>query len=268
MGSSPLIQENYFSQNVAISPSIGGGGILCFFSSAPKIERNLIVGNYTPGWGGGILCDYASPALIFNNTLDQNSGLKGGGGVACWQSNAIIINNIICRSSLGQSIWSSSFAFPLVRFNNFWEESFYRLFPFLGDTTCCFNYNNIPSDSAFNIYRDPLFVQLGKDYHLQATSPCIDAGDLTLLPPFEGGCVIDLGAYEFISGFVCGDVNEDKICDIGDIVDLISFVFYSGSVFFSLKAGDVNNDGEVNLGDIVCMVSYVFEAKKIPCTEK
>jgi hypothetical protein len=265
---SPSIKENHISQNVSTSASIGGGGILCFFNAAPEIERNLFVENYTPGWGGGILCDYISPALITNNTFDKNSGLKGGGGIGCWQSDPIITNNIICNSSFHQAVWASSFSSPLVHFNNFWEETPLRLNPFLGDTTCCFNRNNTPSDSLFNIYRDPLFVEPGKNYSLNPNSPCIDAGDISLPPPVEGGCVIDMGAYEFKANYVCGDVNADEICDIGDIITLINFVFYSGPAPYSSKAGDVNNDGEINLGDIVCMVSHVFQEEKIPCTIK
>jgi hypothetical protein len=55
-----------------------------------------------------------------------------------------------------------------------------------------------------------------------------------------------------------GDVNRDGIIDIGDIVYLINYVFYGGSVPVPIQAGDSNCDTIVDIGDIVYLINYVF----------
>jgi uncharacterized delta-60 repeat protein len=55
---------------------------------------------------------------------------------------------------------------------------------------------------------------------------------------------------------ICGDANLDGVVDIGDIVYLINYVFYGGSV--PEGECDVNNDGIMDIGDIVYLINYVF----------
>ena len=74
--------------------------------------------------------------------------------------------------------------------------------------------------------------------------------------------------YTAQKNFTCGDANVDGVVDIGDIVYLINYVFYSGPdpqpVF---NASDVNSDGVVDIGDIVYLISYVFYSGPLPyCT--
>jgi uncharacterized delta-60 repeat protein len=58
---------------------------------------------------------------------------------------------------------------------------------------------------------------------------------------------------------LCGDANQDAIVDIGDIVYLINYVFYSGADPLSnSRCNDVNIDGVVDIGDIVYLINYVF----------
>ena len=56
-----------------------------------------------------------------------------------------------------------------------------------------------------------------------------------------------------------GDVNQDGIIDIGDIVYVINYVFYGGPPPVpDISCGDVNCDGIVDIGDIVFLINYVF----------
>jgi hypothetical protein len=68
--------------------------------------------------------------------------------------------------------------------------------------------NNVifPASVSFsnNIYADPRFVNAASDFHLQATSPAVDAADASPAPaldldgePRPVGPRADLGAYEF-----------------------------------------------------------------------
>jgi hypothetical protein len=59
------------------------------------------------------------------------------------------------------------------------------------------NYNGDPCDSRHNIYLDPLFVNAAAgDFHLQAESPCIDAGD-PASPPDPDGTICDIGRFYY-----------------------------------------------------------------------
>jgi hypothetical protein len=59
------------------------------------------------------------------------------------------------------------------------------------------NPNGDSCDTYYNIFLDPQFVDTANgDYHLQAGSPCIDAGD-PALGPDPDGTVADIGAFYF-----------------------------------------------------------------------
>jgi len=68
--------------------------------------------------------------------------------------------------------------------------------PGLGEITIT-NLNGDSCDAFFNIFLDPLFVDptIG-DYHLQSTSPCIDAGDPNS-PRDPDSTIADIGAFYF-----------------------------------------------------------------------
>jgi hypothetical protein len=76
-----------------------------------------------------------------------------------------------------------------------------------------------------------------------------------------GGSNSSSSDYATIKYFqcLCGDANQDAIVDIGDVVYLINYVFYSGAEPLSnSRCNDVNTDGVVDIGDIVYLINYVF----------
>ncbi|GAG35257.1 unnamed protein product, partial [marine sediment metagenome] len=83
---------------------------------------------------------------------------------------------------------------------------------------------------AGNINADPLFVNVANvDYHLQASSPCIDAGDNTAIPP---SVVVDLdGNPRIINGIVDMGAYEGGMAPTAN-------VYYVDAV-----SGDNSNDG-------------------------
>jgi photosystem II stability/assembly factor-like uncharacterized protein len=64
--------------------------------------------------------------------------------------------------------------------------------------------------------------------------------------------------------FVLGDVNEDGIIDIGDVVFLIAYLYKGGPAADPVEAGDVNCDDIVNVGDVVYLVSYLYKGGPPP----
>jgi hypothetical protein len=62
-----------------------------------------------------------------------------------------------------------------------------------------------------------------------------------------------------------GDVNNDGIVNIGDVVYLVSYLYRGGPAPVpTLSEGDVNCDGIVNVGDIVFLVSYLYRGGPVP----
>ncbi len=174
-----------------------GGGIYCF-NASPRIINNVIKINSANG-GGGICCEGDSSfPEIFNNTIVGNTG----GGIFCKDSALpTIINNIVVNNTApfdgesGGAIFADG-PFPEeVNYNDGWNNSNHQYVEY-GDTPVYPGGKN----------KDPLFVNAaGGNYHLQATSPCIDAGTNTNAPtkdfegetrPFNG--TTDIGADEFV----------------------------------------------------------------------
>jgi hypothetical protein len=82
------------------------------------------------------------------------------------------------------------------------------------------------------------------------------------------GVTLDL-AFVITAGgeqpVICGDVNNDGIVNVGDIVYLVSYLYKSGPAPIPMPCvGDVNNDDIVNVGDIVYLVSYLYKSGPAP----
>ncbi|MGB2698008.1 MAG: dockerin type I domain-containing protein, partial [Candidatus Zixiibacteriota bacterium] len=158
---------------------------------------------------------------------------------------------------------------PDISYNDVWDNydgNFWGCPPGVGDTNWGRNWNDTPCDSFYNIIQNPLFVDAANgDFYLQEDSPCIDAGDPTSCPPFKSGCRVDMGAFEFDHGYVCGDCNGDGKVDIVDVVCLINYLFHGGPAPVPIEAGDVNCDHEVTIADVVYLINYLFKGGPTPC---
>jgi parallel beta-helix repeat protein len=179
--SSPIITNNIISGNIEL-------GILCW--SSEIISNNIISNSQS-----GIYCSGSSP-IITNNIITENS-IEG---IFCEGSSPTITNNIITSNELGISCDISS---PAISYNDVWdngedkEDNYHGCVAGIGDITA-----------------DPLFIDpTNSDYHLQAGSPCIDAGTNEGAPstdfdgnprPMDGDgdgiAIIDMGAFEYVSG--------------------------------------------------------------------
>ena len=91
--------------------------------------------------------------------------------------------------------------------------------------------------------------------------------------PFKGSDAVGPAIYtevEFAvmicpASLLCGDVNNDIIINLGDIVYLVSYLYKSGPTPIPLLcAGDVNNDDIVNLGDLVYLAFYLYRSGPAP----
>jgi len=208
-GASPTITDNVIADNNSFTKIEGdeiialgyGGGISCLQSGA-IVTRNVITKNNAYA-GAGIMVAYRNPAII-SNLIHDNSGEAGGGVVlleggrltsntlagnyAAFGGNAYVIgwslieNNIICNARSGGGILfegpiqQGSVAYNNV-FDNSWDnaEGNYLIMVDLETLTV-----ELDDQTGLNgnISIDPVFVNPdANDYHLQASSPCKDAGD-------------------------------------------------------------------------------------------
>lgn len=70
--------------------------------------------------------------------------------------------------------------------------------------------------------------------------------------------------------FLCGDVTNDGVVDVGDVVFLVNYLYRGGEEPKpALCIGDVQvpPDGVVNVGDVVYIINYLFRGGEPPTTE-
>jgi hypothetical protein len=61
-----------------------------------------------------------------------------------------------------------------------------------------------------------------------------------------------------------GDVNEDEIIDIADVVFLINYLFIGGPVPNPLALGDPSGDCSIDIADVTYLINYLFNAGPEP----
>jgi parallel beta-helix repeat protein len=154
-----------------------------------SIHHNLFLNNrWGNGDGDGVLVSYNAPysvtSTIVSNTFDGNYH-----GIWVYNSNAIIRNNILVNHTGGENVESTGIGAhgggtKTISYNDVWGNDR--------------NYGMDASRGPGDISMDPLFVDSsGGDFHLQSSSPCIDAGDPADPVPPGDGSRIDMGAYEY-----------------------------------------------------------------------
>jgi len=200
----------------------GGGGVWCWYSSSPTFTNCIISGN-SAYWGGGVACDSSSPTFT-NCIISGNSAAWDGGGVCCYSSSPTFTNCAILGNSAynGGGIYCSS-STPTFRNSIIWgntaTSSGNQIYTYDSSSSVTLSYscyansaNDVAGAGQVNpdncINTNPLFVG-GGNYHLQATSPCIDAGSNSLVP---AGITTDLDGYARI---VDGDGDTIDEVDMG-----------------------------------------------------
>ncbi len=203
-----------------------GGGINCYASN-PTLKNLIITGNSAFNSGGGIRCAYDANPFIKNVTISDNSA-NYGGGICCNLSDPILENvtisgNTATGSFGGGGIFCHSDSNPSLINCIMWNDSPQEIYfhDDLEPNSITISYSDIEGGEAGivinnngtlnwldgNIDTDPLFVDAGNgDYHLQSTSPCIDAGDPNS-PLDPDGTTADMGAWFYDQGSAIED-NE------------------------------------------------------------
>jgi parallel beta-helix repeat protein len=193
----PTLMDNTISNNTA---GIQGGGVYMVNQSDATIVQNLVTGNTSAQSGGGFYISIPSGdrgPLLVNNTVAGNSGSDSSVFLGGFDAQVQLANDIVAASSAQPAVLCDttySSASPMFDHTD--------LFNSAGPATqgSC----TLAVGSNGNISADPQFAAAG-DYHLQSTSPAIDAGNngAPSLPstdldgqPRINGSAVDLGVYE------------------------------------------------------------------------
>lgn len=241
-GSSATITNCTINGNTA---QWGGGGIYCTskFGSL-TIANCTISGNTAYRNGGGIYCDNFG-AIITNCTINGNIAHQDGGGIACvgYDSSLTIANCTISGNTAYQDGGGIGCpgpgGFPTITNCILWGDGATRgpeiaLKSTYYPPSLAVSYCDVEGGEAAvhmesgctlnwgdgNIDAAPLFVGDG-DYHLTASSPCVDAGTAFEAPDYDidgdsrpQGNGYDMGSDELsVEGVKLGNIYID---DSGD----------------------------------------------------
>ena len=155
------------------------------------LKNNLIINNRYDG----IVNGNTSPARldVINNTI-ANNGRYGytDDKQESLQTNAVVLKNNIIADSGGAGIYVYESENRFFNYNNLWKNTGGSFVKFRGGVAGI-NTPFIP-EGTINRALDPRFVSAA-DFHLQSSSPLINAGDPALKDP--DGSRSDIGAYPF-----------------------------------------------------------------------
>ena len=214
-----------------------GGGIYCS-SASPIIQNNIITENISSTYGGGISCNYSS-AKIINNIITHNTAQYGGGISFDRYTSSIIQNNTIVNNEAvdGGGIGCFVFSSPLINNN-----------------TIANNSANSTGGGIYCYYASSAIIN--NTIIWNNISPCIDSGDpdSELDPDFTRA---DIGANYFHQ-VALGDINNDHIIDILDIILLVSFILGEPADEYEYITADLNQDNVLNILDIVILIDIIL----------
>lgn len=63
----------------------------------------------------------------------------------------------------------------------------------------------------------------------------------------------------------CGDVSEDGVVTVSDVVYLLNYLYRGGTPPDPLSIGDVNCDGMVNVSDAIYLLNWLYRGGDDPC---
>ena len=249
--SNPTVTDCTFTRNSA--SRFGGGGMYNTYSS-PKVSNCEFNGNWAYFSGGGMYNYDNSGPTVTNCTFTDNSVDFGAGGGMCNEgSNPTVTDCTFTRNSVsgigGGGMFNSGNSDPTVSNCILWGNTAVsegnEIYNYDISSTPVISYcdiagssgssaswdPNLGTDGGGNIDANPCFVDADGDddifgteddnLRLLSSSPCIDAGDNTVVPPetktdLDGlprfiddpdtndtgngtAPIVDMGAYEYVT---------------------------------------------------------------------
>lgn len=194
VGYSPVIKNCLFS--ASLNACVLGGTYYSFNPPNPLISANIFQNlSGTALWLQGDLPNAGTAAIIINNTF-----VNCAGGVRVTDPWNATIQSCVFKGC-ASAITVSGSQSRTVTYNDFFSNGTNFVgYPSTYGTPIILNRNGTSCDLLYNIFQNPQFAS-ATDFHLQGTSPCIDAGEGSAanfdnsFPPSLGTVTNDIGAY-------------------------------------------------------------------------
>ena len=221
-----------------------------------KIENSTIE-NCSAEGSGGVFYAYLSDFTIKNCLITQNSSMQNGGCIAIYNSNPTVVNCTFTANSAnwnGQAMYSGASSFPEIQNCIFWANSGTDIVAAELFEITYSDIENGTGETWFGegcIDSNPLFKnELNSDYSITADSPCIDAGNPSILD--IDTTISDMGAFYFDQSYPIitsiSDVPEDQGHQVQLIWSNSSLnSTYSPYTFYTIWRKDDNLSGKENL---------------------
>jgi len=175
--------------------SSDGGGIWDQYYVTLLVENTLVVGNTAGDEGGGIYASNSSPTIV-NSTFSGNSAASRGGAIYSYNTYLSVTNTILWGNSVDQV-------------SRYGRDPTFSNCDIEGSIDSGTGWDStLGVDGGGNIDTNPLFVSAG-DYHLSASSPCIDSGTSVGAPVTD----IDGETRPQGTGY---DIGADEVTGSGD----------------------------------------------------
>jgi predicted outer membrane repeat protein len=272
------INNCIFLGNLANSfyPETGGGALCSYSDSSFTITNSLFVANYCASHaGGGAINAFenAEPSRLINCSFSDNYSEGNGGAISCLGSELLLNNCILWNNTCGQfgpAVYASTSSYGTHAIVNISHNNIED-----GPSGIFIVPDSMVDWGNGNIDADPKFVSMGHwdwgewidgDYHLQADSPCTDAGDPNYVTDandfdIEGNmrvlnCRVDMGAYEYVPERYF-DLNSDGIVNLGDFAILAFYWADSNCVCPDRCEGcDFDESGIIDKTDLRIFCEY------------
>ena len=249
--SNPVLIRCSIVDNLLRGDEVSGGGIYFHNVCEPTLVDCTIARNTATGYlatGGGLGCYYKTTPTLEACTITANCAKYRGGGIACMERATPVLSNCTITDNfshgLGSALFCEGGSTPTLTNCILWGDVSDEIYVESGSPQV--TYCDVQGGWAGvgNIDSDPL---LTPDHHLQAASPCRNAGD----PAGDYTGQVDMDAESRVTeGRV--DIGADEFLDT-DADSLPDWweTGYFGSPTGGDPAADGDSDERVNLDEYV-----------------
>ncbi len=237
-----------------------GGGLNVTDSTFNTLERAGIDTTQQTSVAHSIFINAAGSALRFSgagaSSVYGTLAAQSGTGVSVAGVTTLMMDHVtLADNDCALELSSAGTAQAACTITNSIVWGNYVPFAFQGTTGLSLSYDLLQVGSYAgadgSIYEDPLFSDAyAGEYMLENGSPALRAA-------LDGS---DLGAFHKTTTTtpLPGDLNNDKMVNLADVVVLLSYLFAGGEPPWCLPLADANGDEGIDLSDAVYLLRFLF----------